>query len=182
VRSLIELHGGQVMAESPGLGRGSTFTVRLPIAERAHAEAPAPQPAPIPRAAASLRILVVDDNVDAADTLAAMLRLMGHHVQPVYSGIHALQVAGDVDPDLVFLDIGLPQMDGFEVMRRLRRLVRRQAWCVALTGYDNVETRHRCRDAGFDEHVAKPASLERLAKVIERAAKEGDRGAGHAVA
>jgi len=183
VRSLVELHGGQVTAESPGLGRGSTFIVRLPIAHLPEAAAPAAGAGPFPPASASLRILVVDDNADAADTLAAMLRLMGHSVHVLYSGTHALQVAGDVDPDLVFLDIGLPEMDGFEVMRRLKRLMRRQAWCVALTGYGSEDTRRRCRDAGFDEHVAKPVSLERLAQAIERAASsERDRSAGHALA
>jgi signal transduction histidine kinase/ActR/RegA family two-component response regulator len=182
VRSLIELHGGDITAASPGLGRGSTFTVRLPIASATPMPARAAEPAPIPGAVASLRVLVVDDNVDAADTLAAMLRLIGHHVQALYSGAQALQVAGDLDPDLVFLDIGLPDMDGFEVMRRLRRLVRRQTWCVALTGYGSEETRRRCRDAGFDEHMVKPASLERLAEVIERAVTERDGGAGQGVA
>lgn len=181
VRALVELHGGHVTAHSDGLGRGSSFVVRLPIATFTQASNPDPRPEPIRTAASALRILIIDDNVDAADTLAVMLRIMGHHVEATYSGTQGLQLAADLDPDLVFLDIGLPQMDGFEVMQRLQRLRRRATWCVALTGYGSEEARRRSREAGFSEHVVKPVSLGELQTIVERAAKAAGR-AGQAVA
>jgi signal transduction histidine kinase/ActR/RegA family two-component response regulator len=182
VRTLVELHGGQVSAHSAGPGTGSAFLVRLPTTSVAHGSPGTAATSDIPTSAQALRILVVDDNVDAADTLGAMLRLMGHHVEVVYSGVAALQRAGDLGVDLVFLDIGLPDIDGFEVMQRLRRTLRRNAWCVALTGYGSEETRRRCKEAGFDEHVVKPASLERLADIASRVPTDLDRCPDQAIA
>ena len=169
VRALVRLHAGSVTAESPGLGRGSTFTVRLPLVE-----APRPQAAPRPGGEESdrreaLRVLVVDDNQDAADSLGEILSLLlGHHAEVAYSGAMALQIASDLDPDLLFLDIGMPEMDGFELARRLRRVLRRDAYFVALTGYGGEEDRRRSRDSGFDEHVVKPLMVEALKEVVGR--------------
>jgi CheY-like chemotaxis protein/two-component sensor histidine kinase len=185
VRALIELHGGEAVAESEGLGRGSVFTVRLPIMKRAASRAdPAPAQPPVPENERSLRVLVVDDNEDAANSLADVLRLTGHHAEVAFSGAKALQAATDLDADLVLLDIGLPDMDGFEVARRLRRIVRRDCRLVAVTGYGTAEDTRRSLEAGFDEHVVKPVMSETLAAVIHRAqgtnaaGEEGDRSPG----
>lgn len=170
VRKLVKLHAGSVMAESPGLGRGSTFTVRLPLVE-----APRPKEATSPKKRGSepeeaLRVLVVDDNRDAADSVGEILSvLLGHHAEIAYSGAMALQIASNLDPDLLFLDIGMPEMDGYELARRLRRVLRRDAYFVALTGYGSEEDKRRSRDAGFDEHVVKPVMVEVLKEVVGRA-------------
>ncbi len=171
VRSLVELHGGRVTAHSEGLGRGSTFTVHLPVATRTPPDTglPAPDVMPIPVGDRALRILIVDDNQDAADSLADVWRLMGHYPEVAYSGMTALQIAVDLQPDLVLLDIGLPELDGYEVARRMRRFLRGSARFVALTGYGAEEDKRRSREAGFDEHVIKPVSPNALAGIAARA-------------
>jgi signal transduction histidine kinase/CheY-like chemotaxis protein len=170
VRALLELHGGQITAESAGVGHGSTFIARLPLAG---AKAAAGN-VHIPAAAESspglaLRVLVVDDNQDAADSLAEMLRLMDHHAEAAYSGLTALQMATDFDAELVLLDLDLPDIDGYEVGRRLRRVSRREMRMVALTGFSNDADRRRARAAGFDEHVVKPITEDVLQAVTARA-------------
>lgn len=174
VRALVELHGGRVEAHSEGLGRGSTFTVWLPVIESAAVGAPAATAAPSAEASQRpLRVLVVDDNEDAANSMADILRLMGHHAEVAFSGLEAMHMAEDVEPDLVLLDIGLPEIDGFEVARRLRRGTRRQARLVAVTGYGAEDDRRRSGEAGFDEHVVKPVMPEAIAGILERARKQG---------
>ena len=116
-------------------------------------------------------MLVVDDNHDAADAMAAMLEMMGHHAEAVYDGIKALQLASDLEPDLILLDLGLPDMDGFEVARRLRRLGNRAHRLVALTGYGAEEDKRRTREAGFDEHVLKPVTPETISEIVDRTAR-----------
>jgi signal transduction histidine kinase/ActR/RegA family two-component response regulator len=173
VRSLVDLHGGRVEVKSGGLGQGSTFTVRLPLAE-ARADAPAeesPQAPHRPCRERALRVLVVDDNEDAADSLAEVLRTMGCDADVAYSGTVALQLAGDLGFDMVLLDIGLPQLDGYEVARRLRRVGNRDALLVAVTGYGMEEDRRRSREVGFDEHLVKPVPIDTLARLAERAAE-----------
>ena len=170
VRSLVELHGGKVTVSSAGVGSGSRFTVRLPVANARAVPAPAvPRIAESPGGGArALRVLVVDDNQDAANALGIILELLGHRVQLAYSGATALQLAADLNPDLVLLDIGLPEMDGYEVARRLRRITRRGAVFVALTGYGTDDDRRRAREAGFDEHKVKPVSLDAVRALTER--------------
>jgi CheY-like chemotaxis protein len=183
VRSLVELHGGSVAAESGGTGQGSSFVVRLPLAPAvAPDERPAAIPAVAPAAARPLNVLVVDDNQDAADSMALTLRLMGHHAQTAYSGLAALQAAADLDADLILLDIGLPELDGHEVGRRLRRIAPRNAWFVALTGYGSDEDRRRSREAGFDEHVLKPLMPDALKSILSRAAARRLRPGGNQAA
>lgn len=171
VRNLVELHGGSVSAQSAGAGQGSTFTVCLPLATaNTSTLTPAEHPAET-TAAKALRVLVVDDNEDAANTLSVMLRLMGHHAEVAYSGLAALQVAADLDADLYLLDIGLPGMDGYQVAKHLQRTAKRTARFVALTGYGTEEDKSRTRAAGFDEHIVKPINPETLTALTSRAAK-----------
>ncbi len=174
VRALVELHGGRVEVASEGIGRGTTFTVHLPLATAARETQPA-----APRVVAegpagdeALRILIVDDNEDAANSLADVLGLMGHHAEVAFSGMKALQIAPDVDADLILLDIGLPELDGYEVARRMRRIVRRDTRLVALTGYGADEDKRRSREAGFDEHVVKPVMPETLGALLHRVRRE----------
>jgi CheY-like chemotaxis protein len=115
-----------------------------------------------------LRVLVVDDNHDSADAMATLLEMMGHHAVAAYDGLKALQLASDLAPDLILLDLGLPDMDGFEVARRLRRLVNRAPRLVALTGYGADEDKRRTREAGFHEHVVKPVAPEMLNEIVDR--------------
>ncbi len=164
VRTLVDLHGGSVRAYSEGLGQGSTFEVTLPL--------DTPQGERLQVAAAAVtskgpkRVLVVDDNVDAADTLAQLLTLLGHQVQARYSGGGALEIARQFLPNVIFLDIGLPDINGFEVARRLRALPNLPGfYLVALTGYGQAHDREAALAAGFDEHFAKPLELARLAEL-----------------
>ncbi len=168
VRKLVELHGGTISARSAGPGRGSEFIIRLPGVRAAPPAAPSP-----PRAAEAVsvprRILVVDDNIDGAESLALMLRVLGHNVVLAHDGAEALRVAEAYRPDVVILDIGLPGMNGYDVARHLReRPATAQALLVAVTGYGQDEDRRRSEQAGFDEHLTKPVSAESLLGTIAR--------------
>lgn len=168
VRSLVELHGGTITAVSPGLGQGSEFIVRLPALERSDVLDPSPSRAGTPHCASTeSRVLVVDDNVDAADTLAELLRELGHSVRVCHSGRAALELAAAFLPEAVLLDIGLPEMDGYEVARALRQSSTPPPMLVALTGYGQDSDRERSQGAGFSEHLVKPVRLERLVEVLE---------------
>ena len=163
-RSLIEMHGGSVEAHSPGLGQGSEFVVRLPA--RVPAERPAaisgilggiPPRMDAPFPSRGLRVLVVEDNVDAAESLAALLRLWGHDVRVVHDGLAAVDEARRQHPEVVLLDIGLPGLDGYEVAKRLRQDVELDgALLVAMTGYGQPDDRRRSREAGIHHHFVKP--------------------------
>jgi CheY-like chemotaxis protein len=173
VRSLVELHGGTVRAHSEGPDCGSMFEVRLPIAA-----GPSPaQPGSVaaaPRAheAGGPSVLVVDDNHDAADSLAYMLEMMGASTRVVYGGPDAVAAVDSQVPALVLLDIGMPGMDGYEVARRLAaHPKRRQMLLVALTGWGQSEDRQRTREAGFDAHLVKPAEIDVLETLLAKAAK-----------
>jgi two-component system CheB/CheR fusion protein len=158
VRSLVELHGGSVQVFSDGLGKGSEFVVRLPaVFDAVHDTATGIHRAEGESGPPQRRILVVDDNVDSAESLAMVLRVTGHQVRTAHDGATALEVAGEFLPEIVLLDIGLPQMDGYEVARRLRaRYPDREIVIVALTGYGQDDDRRRSREAGFDHHLVKP--------------------------
>jgi two-component system CheB/CheR fusion protein len=159
VKRLVQMHGGSVEAYSEGVGRGSRFVVRLPLTEAPSAGGPAAVAAQRgPSAAAAVRhILIVDDNVDAAQSLALLLRRLGHDVRIAHDGESGLSAALMHRPQLVFLDIGLPRLDGYEVAQRLRaRFGSRQMRLVAMTGYGHAHDRLRSSAAGFDEHLVKP--------------------------
>jgi CheY-like chemotaxis protein len=173
VKSLTELHGGTVEAHSDGPGRGSEFVVRCPLPT----DAP-PQSAPVtleePAAAErTLRVLLVDDNVDGAQSLAMLLRLWGHEVAVAHDGAAALPVAAAQRPQIALLDIGLPGMDGYELARRLRAQPGLgQTALVALTGWDQEEDRRRSQEAGFAHHLVKPVDLAALQELLAAAQSE----------
>jgi signal transduction histidine kinase len=170
VRRLLALHGGTVTAASPGPGQGSTFTIRLPLLAAMPGTA-AREAAPVARAAGRpLRVLIADDNVDAANSLADLLKAAGHDARVAADGPGALELAAAFRPEAVFLDIGMPGMDGYETARRLRRLPGMEAVpLAALTGWGAAEDRARSRAAGFDHHLLKPAVPAEVAAVLATA-------------
>jgi CheY-like chemotaxis protein len=174
VRGLVELHDGSITARSGGPGKGSEFTVHLPVVDVA---APAP-PEPSGEGQVSgfgsmCRILVVDDNRDAADSLGLLLQLAGHETHTAHDGLEAVQAAGAIRPDVVLLDIGLPKISGYEAARRIRE----EPWgkdliLIALTGWGQEEDKRRATEAGFNRHLTKPVDPTVLEKVLaERLAR-----------
>ncbi|MGI4813281.1 MAG: PAS domain S-box protein [Janthinobacterium lividum] len=165
-RAIVELHGGHIEAFSEGRGTGSTFTVWLPKAcdeQRA-------QPAPVssgPPQRKQLRILVVDDNRDSADSMAMLLETLGHEALAVYDGPRAIELAAQFEPHSVLLDLSMPDMDGFETLRRLRADVPRRMVIAAMTGLSSDEAKLRIAAAGFDAHLMKPVELETIHGILE---------------
>jgi CheY-like chemotaxis protein len=162
-RRLVELHGGRLSASSEGPGLGSEFTVRLPMASNAATPDPeAPAASQTPR-----RVLVADDNVDAAEKLARLVRGQGHEVRVAHNGPAALKAADSFQPELIVLDVGLPEMNGYEVARRLRRQPGlAAATLVAISTNGQCDDGSRCRDAGFDRHLVKPVDAEAIRLVL----------------
>jgi len=157
----VELHGGSIEASSAGVGNGSEFMVRLPLAPAADNPATPTASAPSARAAACLRIVVADDNRDAAISLAALLELHGHRVEVAHDGEDALKALERARPDLALLDIGMPKVNGYDVARRART----EPWgratkLVAVTGWGQGHDRERAIAAGFDDHWVKPIAPE----------------------
>lgn len=166
VRQIAQLHGGSIVAHSDGPGCGSEFVVELPVLVAAAAAAPLPTPGA--RAAASpRRVLVVDDNVDGAESLALLLSLAGHAIVTAHDGPAAVARAREFDPDLVLLDIGLPLMDGYDACRAIRELPGgRQMAIIALTGWNQDSDRARSAAAGFDGHLVKPVAYDTLLELL----------------
>ncbi len=176
VRRLVELHGGSVQAFSEGLGRGSEFVVRLPTV-----------PAPLPpdsngqagkhgcedglsgKPGLCWRILIVDDNRDSAESLAMLLQMLGHEVRTAYDGETGLNIAKQLSPDIVLLDIGLPRLSGLDAAQQIRQdLGLRDTLLIAMTGYGQEEDKRRSRQAGFNEHLVKPVDFGELKALLER--------------
>jgi CheY-like chemotaxis protein len=169
VRSLVELHGGRVEARSDGIGKGSEFIVRLPLSHAAGE--PAAVRAGTGIAGGGRRVLVVDDNEDGAQSMGALLAANGHDVQVFCNAAEALADAAANQPDIAFLDLNMPGMDGFELARRLRELPSgQQIRLVAVTGMGREADVMRTRAAGFDAHLTKPADPERLLEFAAGAA------------
>lgn len=167
VKSLVDAHGGSVVGHSPGLNRGSTFTVTLPRAQEDAQFDTAPAGALFP-AGNRLRLMVVDDNSDAADTLGELLEAHGHDVDVQHDPLDALARAEKTAPDVFILDIGMPRMDGYELAKRLRQLhAGSHAVLIALTGYGQPEDRLASRRAGFDHHLVKPLDVSQLWGLLE---------------
>ena len=171
VRGLTEMHGGTVQVHSDGAGKGSEFVVRLPLFSHQPAQKrpvnldqEADHASPISR-----KIMVVDDNRDLADSFAKLLRLMGHEVRTTHDGRQVLEAARVFRPDLIFLDIGLPGMDGYAVAEALRDdSSLRSTLLVALTGYGAATDRHRTQEAGFSAHLVKPVRFADVHELLDR--------------
>jgi len=171
VKGLAEMHGGSVRAESEGEGKGASFTVSLPIAGW--------EPRPVvadPHSAINhenkRRILVVDNNRDAAASLATMLQLLGHEVATAYDGLEAIEVAEEFLPYAILMDVGMPRLNGYESTRRIRR----QSWgqdmlIIALTGWGQAADRVKSREAGCDGHLVKPVASEEIERMLDELAK-----------
>ncbi len=170
VKRLVGMHGGSVTAHSEGDGQGSEIVVHLPLLTTSSpAETPETQPQPGPVTASPRRVLVVDDNTDAAQALALLLEVCGHETHAVHDGVAALDAAERLRPDTILLDIGLPRLNGFEVCRRIRE----QPWgkdvvVIALTGWGQEVDRRRSQESGFDHHIVKPVEHATLVKLLER--------------
>ncbi len=172
VKRLTEMHGGSVEASSSGPGMGSEFVVRLPVdlsePQRQPIESNGPPP---PRA--RRRILIADDNLDAAESLMELLQILGNDVRVANDGMEAVHAAGELKPDVILLDIGMPNLNGYEACRRIRE----QTWSektvlIALTGWGQDEDRRRSSEAGFDHHLVKPVDLTALQKLLATATRE----------
>jgi CheY-like chemotaxis protein len=168
VRSLVEMHAGTVQAHSDGVGHGMVITITLPVGEPPNEEPMIPR---MSAGSASTRVLVVDDNEDAADTLSMLLNASGFVVRVAYTPQSALDAVTPFQPEIVLMDIGLPEMDGYEVARRLRSGHRPFGGrLVALTGYGQERDVRRAHDAGFDAHLTKPVEPETLFDLLARLA------------
>lgn len=173
-RRLVEMHGGSLQARSAGLGKGSTFVVTLPVAEvETLNSTDAPNRSAAAQPGDGLKILVVDDNKDSADMLALSLKLMGHEVRTLYDPFEVVDAARSYQPDLAFMDVGMPGLNGFELATQLRSETwppGRRPYLVALTGWGQEEDRRRSETAGFDQHLVKPADLETIERVCREVA------------
>ncbi len=184
VRRLIELHDGSVLARSEGPNRGCEFIVDLPATPPVEAERAPRNPAlsvrPPPQPAQpTLRILAVDDNVDVAEGLASVLGMWGHTVRVAYDGAAALEVASDFAPEVVFVDLGLPRIDGLEVARRLRQSSERPpALLVSMSGFGQEQTRRKSGEAGFHHHLVKPVDMDSLRSLLDSCARERSQPVG----
>ena len=168
VRSLVAMHGGTVTARSDGEGKGSEFVVRLPLADQETTAEPAlPLLRERPQLVAGAKIVVVEDNADSRELLCELLEQAGFECRSADAGLAALHLIDEVRPQIAILDVGLPEMDGFEVARRIRaNTSHADMWLIALTGYGQAADREVGRNAGFDEHLVKPVDTEQLLQIL----------------
>jgi CheY-like chemotaxis protein len=162
-KRLVEMHGGRIEARSEGLGKGAEFVIRLPVVLEASQPQVSAERNETPAPKSSLRILIVDDNRDSADSLGMLLQIMGNDIRMAHDGQEGVDVAEEFRPDVVLLDIGLPKLNGYEACRRIRK----QPWgssvvLIALTGWGQDDDRRRSHEAGFDHHMVKPVDPQAL--------------------
>jgi PAS domain S-box-containing protein len=174
-RSLVEKHGGLLSAASPGRGQGSTFTMLLPVRTAGSMDGPAHAPTSLPKAAQPLRALVIDDNRDSADTMVYVLQLLGHGAQAAYGGSQGLAAAKEINPQLVLLDLNMPDGNGFEVMKQLRDQARQPMFIAAMTGYGQNSDRASTLAAGFDMHLTKPVGAPELNEALTLATRQANK-------
>jgi CheY-like chemotaxis protein len=175
VRSIVELHRGRVTAHSDGPGRGSEFVVRLPLSYSVPA---APKSSGPVRVSRGLRVLVIEDNSDVRHMLKTLLELEGHDVEAANDGLQGLEMIELYQPDVALVDIGLPELDGYEVARQVRGNPENEnVYLVALTGYSDRKDRRRALQCGFDAHLAKPVDLDSLTRLLAECARNKS-GAG----
>jgi CheY-like chemotaxis protein len=175
VQRLVQMHGGSVQAHSEGPGKGSEFVVRLPMVSlpkpqevQGNGEAAAPQ--------FRRRILVVDDNRDSADSLARMLKLLGHEIATAHNGLEAVEMVGAFQPDVALLDLGIPKLNGYEAARHIRQQpCGKDRLLVGLTGWGQEEDKRRTFEAGFDHHLTKPVDPAALEKLLAKVATRRER-------
>jgi CheY-like chemotaxis protein len=165
------MHGGSISVASEGLGKGATFTVRLPLSAVATSELQTATPTLSADDQERLRILVVDDNRDTATSCAMLLKNLGHETSTAYDGLAALETARTFHPQVLFLDIGLPGMNGYDVVRTLRSEGFQNETIVAISGYGQPDDRRRSQEAGFDNHLVKPIDQSAILSVL-RSARE----------
>jgi PAS domain S-box-containing protein len=171
-RKLAEMHGGTIAVTSEGLGHGATFTVRLPLSIQPAQEAPSSAPLSENGESQTFRVLVVDDNRDTATACSRLLKLMGHEVDTAYDGLAALEHARAFKPQVLFLDIGLPGMNGYDVARTLRDEGFRDELIVAVSGYGQPDDRRRSHEAGFDHHLVKPVDRPAIERALRTTRQE----------
>jgi CheY-like chemotaxis protein/anti-sigma regulatory factor (Ser/Thr protein kinase) len=170
VRQLMHLHGGSVVAKSPGLGLGTTLQITLRRQKSARSTPPRPTPHSfaVSDTQPAMRVLIVDDNQDAAEMLSLMLERLGHPVRSVDCGRDVMNAVSEFGPDLVLLDLGLPDISGYEVAQQLRKAGHCNLSIIALTGFSHESARARTLDAGFDAHLIKPVSLEQVFAAVRK--------------
>jgi signal transduction histidine kinase/CheY-like chemotaxis protein len=166
VKGVVELHGGSVSIASTGLGQGCSVVVRLPLLLDAGARDGIQAPRPVTSPQTSLRVLLIDDNADMTEMMAEWLKGSGHETASAKDGFAALELARNFCPDLAFVDIGLPELDGYEVARRLRAELRTGVVLIAMSGYGREEDRALSREAGFDDYLVKPVGTDRIERVL----------------
>ncbi|MDM7915045.1 MAG: response regulator, partial [Candidatus Eisenbacteria bacterium] len=172
-KGIVELHGGAISARSAGPGQGSEFRIELPLERAASAQAPELCG---PKIVRPRRVLVIEDNRDAAESLRLLLTIAGHEVAVAYDGVAGLRAAQDFRPDVVLCDVGLPLLDGYAVARAIRSDdTFRGTLLVALSGYALAEDLERAAEAGFDRHIAKPATFDKLEEILQGAEGRSDR-------
>lgn len=169
VKRLVEMHGGSVEVHSAGRGKGSEFLLRLPLAEvTVDAAIASAQHSAESTAAAAMRILIVDDNLDSAMSLAAILELEGHEITTAHDGLSAVKAAMKFRPNVIFLDIGLPELNGYEVCKRIRQQAHgADVVIAALTGWGQQQDQDRCKAAGFDRHLVKPVEIRAIEQLLD---------------
>jgi CheY-like chemotaxis protein len=170
-RTIAELHGGSLTARSEGVNKGSEFTLKLPLAVGLVEKPGVAAPQPAMARGVPHRVLVADDNIDAAASLEILLKSLGHETCVVHDGIGAIEMTEQFRPDIVLLDLGMPGLDGYETARRLRALKKDQPFrIIAVTGWGQDSDRQKTREAGFDLHLTKPVEVEDLVQAVSSGA------------